>query len=510
MSYTHCDRLTALDTTFLTLEDQSAHMHVGSVGVLDAKPLRDAHGGLDMARITALSEAALMRQPRFRQKLAAVPLLGHPVWVDDASFNLHYHIRHTALPPPGDDRQLKRLVGRIMSQQLDRGKPLWEIWYVEGLSDDRFAVIVKVHHCMVDGVAGVDLMASMLSPDPRAPVPAAAPWIPRPAPSPLQLLAGELGRRATFPLDLARGAAAVVGQPRRALSSFASGVESVGEALWASLRPSSPTPLNCAIGPHRRFDWLRLDLDGVKEIRHHGGATVNDVVLATVAGAMRRFLRGRGERVEDLTFRAMVPVNVRTATEHSQLGNRVSLMMATLPVGERDPGARLRQVVETMQQLKRSNQQRGTELLEEASDWLPGSLFARVARLGMRTTPYNLVVTNVPGPQVPLYLLGAPLRAAYPLVPLFGNQALGIALFSYDGGLFWGFNSDWDALPDLHRLVEAVDAEHLALRRATAGHAAEPTAPPRAAADGRRRRPPAVKRRAAVRKVRTRRRSARR
>jgi len=497
MSYTHHDRLTALDTTFLTLEDASSHMHVGSVGVFDGAPLRDAHGGLDMARIMALSEAALARQPRFRQKLAHVPLLGRPVWVDDERFNLHYHVRHAALPPPGDERQLKRLVGRIMSQQLDRGKPLWEMWYVEGLRGGRFAVIAKVHHCMVDGIAGVDLMAALLSPDPQA-VPAPAPaWIPRPAPSPLQLLGSELAHRASLPLTVARGAVDAALRPRRAAGALATGVESVGEALWGALRPASPTPLNCDIGPHRRFDWLRLDLEAVKQIRRGSGATINDVVLAIVAGAMRRFLRGRGEQVEELTFRAMVPVSTRAADQHGRLGNRVSLLMAPLPIDERDPAARLRRVVETMQGVKGSNQKRGTELIEEASDWLPGGLFARIARLGMYTTPFNLVVTNVPGPQVPIYLLGAPLRAAYPLVPLFSNQALGIALFSYDGGLFWGFNSDWDAVPDLHRLVEAVDAEFLALWRAAAGSGTAPRsalaeAPP---AGTRRRRPAAATRR---------------
>lgn len=509
MSYTHHDRLTALDTTFLSLEDTSSHMHVGSVGVFDGAPLRDAHGGLDMARIMALSEAALARQPRFRQKLAHVPLFGHPVWVDDERFNLLYHIRHAALPPPGDERQLKRLVGRIMSQQLDRGKPLWEMCYVEGLRGGRFAVIAKVHHCMVDGIAGVDLMAALLSPDPDA-LPASAPaWIPRPAPSPLQLLGAELARRATLPITLARGAADALLRPRRAAGSLATGVESVGEALWSALRPASPTPLNCDIGPHRRFDWLRLDLEAVKRIRAGSGATINDVVLAIVAGAMRRFLRGRGERVEELSLRAMVPVSTRAADQHGRLGNRVSLLMAPLPVGERDPATRLRRMVETMQGVKGSNQKRGTELIEEASEWLPGSLFARIARLGMHTTPFNLVVTNVPGPQVPIYLLGAPLRAAYPLVPLFSNQALGIALFSYDGGLFWGFNSDWDAVPDLHRLVEAVEAEFLALWRAAGGEASAPAA----AAPAPRRLSTAPRRRATSRRrapVRRQRRSARR
>jgi len=468
MTYTHYDRLTALDASFLAIEDHNAHMHVGSIGLFDAAPLRGPHGGLDLERILAMSDGALGHHPRFRQKLARVPLLGDPVWVDDDRFNLQYHVRHTALPPPGDERQLKRLAGRIMSQQLDRGKPLWELWYVEGLSGDRFAVITKIHHCMVDGVSGADLMAAMMHPDANAPAVTAPRWLPRLAPAPAHLFADELGRRASLPLDIARGAGALLMQPRRSLGVMRDALESVGAALTAATAPASPTPLNCDIGPHRRFDWTRLDLDIVKEIKRCHGGTLNDVVLAIVAGAMRRFLRHRGEQVDDLLFRAMVPVSIREAGEHGRLGNRVSFMMAPLPLAERDPVRRLHRVSETMQALKHSKQRRGGELMEELSDRVSTGLFAQIARLGARTQPYNMVVTNVPGPQFPVYLLGAPLRAVYPLVPLFSNQALGIALFSYDGGLFWGFNADWEAVPDLHDVVGFVEAESHALHAAAA------------------------------------------
>ncbi|MGH7790376.1 MAG: WS/DGAT/MGAT family O-acyltransferase, partial [Candidatus Binatia bacterium] len=467
MSYSHYDRLTALDASFLGIEDHSCHMHVGSVGIFDAGPLRSRDGDLDMDRIMAMADAILARHPRFRQKLAYVPLLGSPVWVDDARFNLSYHVRHAALPPPGTDRQLKRLAGRIMSQQLDRGKPLWELWYIEGLRDDRFAVIAKIHHCMVDGVAGTDLMASMMGPDPHhVPSSKGSKWMPRPAPSALQLLTDETLRRAGLPLDVARAAGTLVAHPRRALGTLRDALGSVGEVLLASASSATPTPLNCDIGPHRRFDWVRLDLDVVKSIKNHLGATVNDVVLAIVAGALRRFLAQRGESVDDLTFRAMIPVNMRQTSEHAQLGNRVSLMVAALPLAEPDPVRRLQHVVETMRTLKGSNQRHGTELLAEVSDRLSGSLLTQFARLTSRALPYNIVVTNVPGPPFPVYTLGAPLREVYPLVPLFANQGLGIALFSYDGGLYWGFNADWDALPDLHDLVDAVAAECETLRRA--------------------------------------------
>jgi WS/DGAT/MGAT family acyltransferase len=484
MSYSHYDRLTALDASFLGIEDHSVHMHVGSVGIFDAGPLKGPHGGLDMDRVWATADGTLERHPRFRQKLAYVPLFGNPVWVDDERFNLSYHIRHTALPPPGDERQLKRLTGRIMSQQLDRGKPLWELWYVEGLPGDRFAVISKMHHCMVDGISGVDIMSSMMGADQNF-APATAPrWVPRPAPPPGRLLTDEVMRLASLPVDVVRAGGALLSQPRRSLATARDAVAGVGEALWASFSPASPTPLNCDIGPHRRFDWVKLDLEVARGIKQRHGSTLNDVVLAVVAGAVRRFLRHRGEQVEDLTFRAMIPVNVRGATEHGRLGNRVSFMMAPLPIGERDPERRLRQVMETMQALKQSKQRRGGEMLEEVSDRVFSGLFAQVARLGSRTLPYNIVVTNVPGPQFPVYLLGAPLREAYPLVPLFTNQALGIALFTYNGGLFWGFNADWDAMPDLHEFVGAVEKECTALRDVAA--LAPPVVPARR---GERRRP---------------------
>jgi WS/DGAT/MGAT family acyltransferase len=502
MSYTHYDRLTALDASFLGIEDHSAHMHVGSLGLFDAGPLKGPHGGLDMERVWAVSDGALAHHPRFRQKLTHVPLLGDPVWVDDERFNLSYHVRHTALPPPGDERQLKRLAGRVMSQQLDRGKPLWELWYVEGLSGDRFAVITKLHHAMVDGIAGADLMAAMMGPDANAVVVPGARWIPRPAPSPARLLADELLRRAALPVDLARGTQALLTRPRSAIGAARDALESIGAALGAAMTPASPTPLNCEIGPHRRFDWMRLELAQVKEIKNRHGGTVNDVVLALVAGAMRRFLRARGERVDDLTFRAMVPVSMRAAAEHGNLGNRVSFMMAPLPIAERNPERRLRQTIETMQQLKHSKQHRGGELLGEVSDRVSTGLFAQIARLGARTQPYNLVVTNVPGPQFPVYLLGALLREVYPLVPLFKNQALGIALFSYDGGLYWGFNADWDALPDLHDVVGFVAAECHALSATPAGAAALAAVPraARGASMPPRRRRAAPRRRAAARR----------
>jgi diacylglycerol O-acyltransferase / wax synthase len=491
MAYSHYDRLTALDATFLEIEEANVHMHVGAVGIFDARPLRRADGGLDIDRIIAVSDASLRKTPRFRQRLAHVPLFGYPVWVDDDRFNLVYHLRHAALPPPGDVRQLKRLTGRIMSQQLDRGKPLWEMWFVDGLENDHFAVITKVHHCMIDGLSGVDLLAALITVDPNA---GAAHeqkrWLPRPAPTPAELLRDELTRRAQLPVAALRAGLAALRDPAGTLKSARDAVEGIGGAIATGLAPASPTPLNVDIGPHRRFDWTHFDLQAVREVKNRLGGTLNDVVLTIVAGALRRFLKGRGEDPKALDFRAMLPVSVRTLAERGSLGNRVSFLVAALPLAERDPRARLRQVSETTAGLKRSKQVRGAEVLEEISDWTFSTLFIDFVRLAARQRSYNIVVTNVPGPQFPVFLLGARMKEIYPLVPLFTNQALGIALFSFDGGLYWGFNSDWDALPDLHELVEAVEHEFELLRETAAGlpgstvtkarkkQAAKPAAPP--------------------------------
>jgi WS/DGAT/MGAT family acyltransferase len=476
MSYFHYDRLSALDSSFLAIESAASHMHVGAVGLFDARPLRAAHGGLDQERILGACEAAVAHNPRFRQKLARVPLFGSPVWVDDEHFNLGYHIRFTALPAPGDVRQLKRLAGRIMSTQLDRGKPLWEIWFVEGVAGDQVAIISKAHHCMIDGISGVDLMTSMMSPMPEARPTAPGKWIPRQAPSPPRLLLDEVRRRAAAPRLLVDAACSVLRDPAGSLREARTAVSGLVEALTAGLTPASPTPLNVDIGPHRRFDWTRVDLETMKAIKQALGGTLNDVVLAIVAGAMRRFLRARGERVADLDFRVMVPVNVRAIAEHGALGNRVSFLMVRLPIGERDPRQRLRAVIEVTQQLKASHQSQGAQLLEEISDHTFASLFIQMARLGARSLSYNMVVTNVPGPPFRVYFLGSPLREVYPLVPLFENQGLGIALFSYDGGLHWGFNADWDAVPDLHDVVGDVEHE-LALLADAAGASAAPPRP---------------------------------
>ncbi|MCX5739172.1 MAG: wax ester/triacylglycerol synthase family O-acyltransferase [Proteobacteria bacterium] len=466
MTSPHYERLSALDAAFLEIEDESCPMHVGAVAIFDAAPLTRPEGGIDIDRIRALVESVLV--PRYRQRIARIPVINHPIWVDDARFNLHYHLRHLSLPAPGDDRLLKRLAGHVMSLPLDHNKPLWELWVVEGLADGRFAIITKTHHCMMDGVGSAELMVATMGTRPSATLPKAKRWRPRPAPTPLDLVAGELRRNLGGGLAALRAAPRALVHPLRSAELLREALAGVGEALGASLHQASPTPLNVEIGPHRRFDWLRFDLADVKDVKKQLGGTVNDVVLATVAGALRRFLRGRGVDVAKLDFRAMLPVNIRTQDDTGAFGNRVTMMAAQLPLAERDPRKRLQHVIETTRELKASKQARGVEILEEISELGLTTLFAQFARFSALARPFNVVVTNVPGPQFQAFLLSAPLVEAYPLVPLYRNQALGIALFSYNGGLYWGLNADWDALPDLHDLIDALATEFDALRKAAA------------------------------------------
>lgn len=454
----YCERLTALDASFLELEDDNSHMHVAAALLFRPGPLRRSDGGLEMDKIRDYVESRLEHIPRYRQRIAQIPVEGGPVWIDDPSFNLFYHVRHTSLPKPGSLRQLKRTCGRLVSQKLDRSKPLWEIWVIEGIEGDRFAVVTKVHHAMVDGVSGVDLLAVLLSPTDDSSFEPARPWRPRPAPGGAGMLTRELWRRTGLVSGAARRLGDVLSDPAGAIRDSRNALEGLSETLSAGFTPASDTPLNPMIGPHRRFDWHRLDLGELKSIRTAFGGTLNDVVLATVAGAVRRFLQGRDIEIDGLDFRAMIPVSLRKASEHGALGNRVAQLIAPLPVTEADPVRRLRTITQTTSKLKRSHQAEASEWLESLGDWTASGALGQLVHAATLRRPFNLVVTNVPGPPMPLYMLGAPMLEPYPLVPLFVNQALGIALFSYCDGLYWGFNSDWEALPDLHDFVTAIEA----------------------------------------------------
>ncbi|MEM7436709.1 MAG: wax ester/triacylglycerol synthase family O-acyltransferase [Myxococcota bacterium] len=442
------DRLSALDATFLDVENETAPMHVGAALIFDAKPLTLEHGGLDIERITQYTVAALDSIPRYRQRLAWVPGLRHPVWVDDDRFNINFHVRHTRLPLPGDERMLKRLVGRLFSQRLDRSRPLWEFWVVEGLDNDAFALVIKAHHCMVDGVAGVGLLQALLQMMPTSKIRDPKSWEPRPVPTKVELLKGEVNHR----IDGARKLTRFAPRIRENLDGL------VG-VLNSGMRPAARNEfVGNDASPYRRFDWTRFDLGEVKSVKNKFGGTINDVVLAVTTGAVRRFLDRRGTDVDTVReFKAFLPVNTQKDRGGST-GNHVAMLLAELPVSEPDPIKRLESVVGTTTKLKQeSNQTGGAELIEDVADLTTKRILSELYIASMRLRTYNVVVTNVPGPPIPLYILEAPLRAIYPLVPIMRNQNLGIALFSYDGGLHWGFNADWQNFPDVHEFVTDLD-----------------------------------------------------
>jgi diacylglycerol O-acyltransferase / wax synthase len=462
-------RLSSLDRTFLDLEFPHAHMHVAGVMTFEAQALRNSAGGIDIDRIREYVASRLHLLPRYRQRIARIPIENHPVWIDDDRFNVDYHVRHTALPRPGDEDQLKRLAGRIVSQQLDRGKPLWELWIVEGLSDDRFAAISKSHHCMVDGIAAVDLATVLLSPAPQPEISTPPPWKAQPAPSRSELILEEAARRLRAPVEAGQAAIEALQNPLETVENLTSQISAVTETLAAGLSPASDSPFNRPLGPHRRIEWSAVDLAEVKRVKNRLGGTVNDVVLATVAGAVGSFLRRRGltaAEVALLDFRAMVPVSVRTKSQRGTLGNRIASWAVRLPIAQTDPRRRLQQVYEVTRDLKESRQALGAEVLARVSEWTVPTLLSVAMRLAARARSFNLTVTNVPGPQIPLYLLGARMQAAYPLGPLFENQTLNIALLSYDGRLHWGLNADYDTLPDIVELGAALEASFAELRAA--------------------------------------------
>jgi WS/DGAT/MGAT family acyltransferase len=444
------DRLTAQDMSFLLAETPTSYMHVAATQIFERGELGTEDGGLDFESIKKATASVLHRIPRYRQKLQWSPVFERPVWVDDRDFNLDYHMRHTALPRPGSLAQLKRLSARVMAQQLDRERPLWEMWIVEGLEGGRFGVISKIHHCMIDGVSGVDLAQILLSLTPEQTIAEAPRFVPRPSPSGLELVRDEALQRAMMPLKALRGFRAF----RRETDDLGGELRARARALRAvlgyAIRPSSDTPINGDIGPHRRFDWLTLPLADVKAVRKAAGCSVNDVILTTVAGALREYLSDRGADPRQLDFRISAPVSIRRDDERGALGNRVSSWIVQLPLDEPTPQARLARIHEATRELKESRQAMGVEMMMEVAEWTPPVLLS----LGAQAVsgPINSIVTNVPGPQFPLYMLGARLLAMYPMVPLLPGMGLGIALFSYDGRLCWGFNADFDLVPDLERI----------------------------------------------------------
>ncbi len=458
------DRLTGLDASFLHLEDGAAHMHVAGVMIFEGSPP-------PYDDLLEAIERRLGLVPRYRQRLAFVPFgQGRPKWVDDPHLNLRYHVRSTALPAPGSEQQLRDLAGRVFAQQLDRDKPLWEIWLVEGLEGDRFAMLSKTHHALVDGISGVDIMSVLFdtSPDPAAPTDTGERWLPRPLPSPVELLGEALMERATIPGELARTVRSIFRGPRRVVEGLRDAAVGVGAMAWAGLNPAPSSPYNKTIGPHRRYTWVRANLADIKAIKNELGGTVNDVVLATVAGALGKHLRRRGHNTDGLELKAMVPVSVRAEVESGALGNRVAAMMAPLPVWCQDSVARLDIVSEELKGLKSGGQAVGAQVLTELSGFAPATVMGQASRLMSRQRFFNVVVTNVPGPQQPLFLAGRRMIDPFPMVPLAKNQGLGIALLSYAGRINFGLVGDYDVMYDLDDFADDVQ-ESLAELAAEAG-----------------------------------------
>jgi diacylglycerol O-acyltransferase len=480
MSQQHLDRLSSIDASFLHQEGRDSHMHVGGVLLFEGPP-PDFQEFLDHVR------GRLHLVPRYRQKLATPPLeAGRPLWVDDPDFNLEYHVRHTALPSPGSEEQLFLLASRIASQQLDRSKPLWENWLVEGLEDGRFALISKNHHALVDGVAGVDL-ASVLFDAERTPAPTGGPdqdelepWRPEPEPSPAELVfAGARGVVTTTAELIARALGAAT-RPATSINVLRDAAEGLGELVWAGLNPAPETPLNVEIGPHRRYAVVRQQLADYKEIKDALGGTVNDVVLTVVSGALAEWLHSRGVRTEGLEMRALVPVSVRTKDQRNAMGNQLTAMRGPLPVFIEDPVARLRFVSEAMDGLKESKQAVGAATLAAVNSLAPPTVLAQASRLNFSTRLFNLLVTNIPGPQMPLYVLGRQLEDLFPLAFLPEDHALAIAIMSYNGGLDYGLLGDFDAMPDLDLVAEGIEAslaQLLEAAREVSGAGPRPTAP---------------------------------
>jgi diacylglycerol O-acyltransferase / wax synthase len=461
------ERLSPQDSSFLPYETRNTHMHITWTWIFESAPLTGSSGGIDIERIRTYIASRLHWIPRYRQRLDRIPIANDPIWVDDERFSINYHVRHTSLPQPGDDHQLKMMTARIMSQQLDRSRPLWEAWVIEGLQRDRFAIVSKTHHCMVDGVSTIDLMSVLLSRAPIETIDEAPRWAPRPAPGQAELLRDAMRRRALAPLEMARSVRNALREMRAAGSDLDEAFAAVWQNVRAGLSRAPATPLNVPIGPHRRVDWLTMDLDEFKAVKNSLGGTVNDVILATVAGAVRTFLRSRHIDTDDLDFRVVVPVSVRAPEERGTLGNRASAWVLSLPVQSSDARERYERVREETADLKETKQAAGADLMLHVADWAGSNLMALgVGVMNRLLRPYNLIVTNIPGSQEAFYLLGSEMLEAYPQVPLFANQGLGIAVSSYQGRLCWGCNSDWDSVPDLDYFVRTLARSFRELRDA--------------------------------------------
>jgi WS/DGAT/MGAT family acyltransferase len=438
------------DAMFLHVENDVTPMHIGGVSIFEGPPP-------PFDELRSMVAGKLSLTPRYRQKVRFVPLgMGEPVWVDDPHFSIDYHLRHSAVPSPGTEDQLRATAARVFSQHLDRSKPLWEIWMVEGLEDDRWALLSKVHHCMVDGVAATDMMSLMFGETPEQRTNGEV-WRADPEPSGLELIAYSARHRIRDPAAQVRFA---LRAPREVLRAFAGGAKAVLAAAPA-LRPATSS-LTGPIGPHRVWSWARVSLADVKKARSELGGTVNDVVLTLITNGYRALLERRDEAItKERVVRTMVPVSVRAPGERGEYNNRVSAVFARLPVGIEDPAERLADIRDQMDGIKSSKQAVAGDALAQLSGFAPPMLLALGSRLATRSARLNMdtATTNVPGPQVALHTLNRKLVASYPFVPIVGTIRIVVAIFSYDGELYFGVTGDRDHASDIEVLTAGIEAD---------------------------------------------------
>ncbi len=448
----HYDRLSSQDNGFLLWEKGNVRMHVASANICDIGALRSESGGIDIDLVKRATASYLHLVPRYRQRLYEIPVFDHSVWVDDPRFDLDYHVRHTALPKPGTLAQLKNLVARVMAQPLDRNRPLWEYWFVEGLEGgDQFAMITKIHHCMIDGSSGVDLANIQFSTSPEPPeLEEPRPFHPKPAPRRLELFLNETRRTIGLPGTIIRDFREFVSQTDDLREDLTMRANALGRLMGMGMS-ADETPLNGRLGPHRRFEWVSCRLDDLKAMRKGLGCSINDVVLTVVTGAVRDYLLAKGVDHSSIEFKVSTPVSVRKEEERGQMGNKVSSWIIPLPIHEPDPRRQLEVIHELTEELKETNQAIGVQMMNQIQEWTPSTLLSLGAQA--MSGPINTIVTNVPGPQRPLYFHGARVRAIYPAVPLMEGMGLGIALTSYAGTMGIGFNCDPDIVPDVDLFV---------------------------------------------------------
>lgn len=453
MGHYKYDRLSAQDTSFLIFEKPNINMHVASTAIYKAGSLKTPEGGINFSLLKNSIGDILHRIPRYRQKLKWIQKPKTAAWVDDHQFNLDYHVRHTSLPKPGNHDQLQALASRITEQQLDRTRPLWEIWIVEGLENDRFALINKIHHSMIDGASGVELSQVLMSPESDYRPEEPPVYFPRPEPTMTELWKDEYERFVTMPWQAMKNFKHFRQDSQDIYSEVKTRAVALKQTLEANLGSPDENPLNGPLGPHRILDWTSMPLEDVKAVRRALGCTVNDVVLATVTGAVRTFIASRQVHPEDIEFRVAAPVSTRREQDSGKMGNRVSAWSIPLPIDKAEPLQQLEAIHAETQNLKESKQALGVEMMMALAEWTP-SLLTLGARAGGAAN--NTIVTNVPGPQFPLYLVGAEMEEIYPCVPLMENMGIGIALMSYNGKVCWGFNADYGRVSDIATFVKYI------------------------------------------------------